>query len=402
VLPLASAIDYQLGARIARTSHAPARRALVSGSIALNLGLIALCRYVSIPSLLLPLSLSFYAFQALTYTLDIYRGDAKPAAGYLQYAASVSFFPTALAGPITRVSTLIPQWNWKGVILTGEEGSRALFLIALGIAKKFLIADYLGSNLVNRVFDLPTLYSGGDVLVAVYAYAFQLYYDFSGYTDIAIGSALLLGIRLPANFNVPYAALNLADFWRRWHISFSNWLRDYLYFSLPGKRTRWMPYLGLIVTMALGGIWHGASWTFLIWGLLHGFGLAFYRMWQQMWPKTKAAPGPPGKLAAGLITFHFVLLGWIFFRAPNVSVALDMLRQIGSLRYSFDNVTPAFRLVLLLAAAAHFVPASWFSAGIVRFARTPAIVQAAAIALLVLAIRYVSSADAAPFIYSRF
>ena len=130
--------------------------------------------------------------------------------------------------------------------LAGEEGSRALFLIGIGLAKKFLIADYLGNNLVNRVFDLPTLYSGGDVLVAVYAYAFQLYYDFSGYSDIAIGAGLLLGIRLPVNFNAPYRALNIADFWRRWHITFSNWLRDYLYFSLPGPRTRVMPYVNLI------------------------------------------------------------------------------------------------------------------------------------------------------------
>ena len=135
-------------------------------------------------------------------------------------------------------------------MLSGEEGSRALFLIGLGLAKKFFIADYLGNNLVNRVFDLPTLYSGGDVLVAVYAYAFQLYYDFSGYSDIAVGAGLLLGIRLPVNFNAPYRALNITDFWRRWHISFSNWLRDYLYFSLPGPRTKVMPYVNLIITMA--------------------------------------------------------------------------------------------------------------------------------------------------------
>jgi len=402
LLPVASGIDYFLGSRIAASSSAMARRAMVTSSIVLNLGLIAVCRYQSIPSLVLPLSLSFYAFQALTYTLDIYRGDAKPAASYLQYAASVTFFPTTLAGPITRVSSLIPQWKWKGVVLTGEEGSRALFLIGLGLAKKFLIADYLGNNLVNRVFDLPTLYSGGEVLVAVYAYAFQLYYDFSGYTDIAIGSALLLGIRLPANFNAPYCATNLADFWRRWHISFSNWLRDYLYFSLPGKRTRWMPYFGLIVTMALGGIWHGAGWTFLIWGLLHGFGLAGFRFWQSGRRGHKPVPTVQGKLAAWLLTFHYVLLGWIFFRAASVGVALGILRQIGSLKYSFDNVTPAFWLVLILAAAAHFIPVAWFNGSIIRFSRTPALVQAAALVLLVLAMNFMVSTAPAPFIYSRF
>jgi D-alanyl-lipoteichoic acid acyltransferase DltB (MBOAT superfamily) len=406
LIPAASAIDYFLGGLIHKTSGDSARRLAVSASVVMNLGLIVLCRYVSLPSwhgagLILPLSLSFYAFQALTYTIDIYRGDAKPAPSYLQYAASVSFFPTALAGPVTRVNSLIPQWKWKGVVLTGEEGSRGLFLIGLGLAKKFLIADYLGNNLVNRVFDLPTLYSGGDVLVAVYAYAFQLYYDFSGYSDIAIGSALLLGIRLPANFNVPYRATNLADFWRRWHISFSNWLRDYLYFSLPGKRTSWMPYLGLIITMALGGIWHGAGWTFLIWGLLHGTGLAVYRLWQSQ-RRGAPPPGRAGQIAGALLTFHFVLLGWIFFRAATLTVAFSILRQIGSLRYTFENTTPTFLFVLLFAAVVHFVPASWFNGSIIRFARTPALVQAGALALLALVIRYVSSAAASPFIYSKF
>jgi alginate O-acetyltransferase complex protein AlgI len=406
LIPAASCVDYFLGRLIYRTTGGIARRLAVSASIVMNLGLVVVCRYVSLPSwhavgLVLPLSLSFYAFQALTYTIDIYRGDAKPSPGYLQYAASVSFFPTVLAGPITRVSLLIPQWTWKGVVLTGEEGSRGLFLIGLGLAKKFLIADYLGNNLVNRVFDLPALYSGGDVLVAVYAYAFQLYYDFSGYSDIAIGSALLLGIRLPPNFNVPYRAVNLADFWRRWHISFSNWLRDYLYFSLPGKRTSWMPYLGLIITMTLGGIWHGAGSTFLIWGLLHGVGLAVYRLWQS---QRRGAPAPSraGQVAGALLTFHYVLLGWIFFRADSVTAAFGILRQIGSLRYTVENTTSAFLCVLIFAAVAHFVPASWFNGGIIRFARTPALIQAAALALLALAIRYVSATGPAPFIYSKF
>ena len=400
LIPVASGIDYLLGRTIARSTGRGARRALVSASIFLNLGLIVFCRYSGVPGLVLPLSLSFYAFQALTYTIDIYRGDSKPAPGYLQYAASVSFFPTILAGPITRVSSLVSQWPWKGATLTGEGGSRGLFLIGMGVAKKFLIADYLGNNLVNRVFDLPTLYSGGDVLVAVYAYAFQLYYDFSGYTDIAIGSALLLGIRLPANFNAPYRASNLADFWRRWHITFSHWLRDYIFFSVPGKRTRWMPYLGLVVTMALGGIWHGAGWTFLVWGLLHGFGLAVFRLWQSL--RREITPTPLGRVGGSLLTFHFVLLGWIFFRAASLGTALSILRQIGSFRYSFDNITPAFLLVLAVAVAAHYVPQSWYSGSVIGFARTPALIQAGALALLVFAIRFVAATGAAPFIYSKF
>jgi alginate O-acetyltransferase complex protein AlgI len=399
LIPAAATSDFFIGSAIGRIQRPPIRRLLISCSLLINIGLIASGRT---GGLVLPLSLSFYAFQALTYTIDIYRKDAQPSPSYLQYLASVSFFPTALAGPITRVSSLIPQWNWKGVVLTGEEGSRALFLIGLGLAKKFLIADYLGNNLVNRVFDLPTLYSGGDVLVAVYAYAFQLYYDFSGYSDIAIGAGLLLGIRLPVNFNAPYRALNIADFWRRWHISFSDWLRDYLYFSLPGPRTRVMPYVNLIVTMAIGGLWHGLSWTFLIWGLLHGTGLAGFRLWQAAFKGRSRTESPLRRFAGGLLTFHFVLLGWIFFRAANVDTALKILSQIAGFRFSFDNTTPAFLLVLLAGVAAHFIPKPWYDGGIIRFSRTPALIQSAALALLVFAIQRVAATGAAPFIYTRF
>lgn len=402
LIPAASTIDYLLARQIAASANPTFRRAAIILSILLNLGLIVLCRYATIPNIALYLTLSFYAFQALTYTIDIYRRDSKPAPNYLTYFASVTFFPTIIAGPITRVSSLISQWKWKGTTLSPEEGSRALFLIGLGLAKKFLIADYLGNNLINRVFDLPTLYSGGDVLITVYAYAFQLYYDFSGYTDIALGSALLLGIRLPPNFNTPYLASNLSDFWKRWHISFSKWLTEYLFFSLPGKRTRWMPYLGLIITMALGGIWHGAGWTFLIWGLLHGTGLAIYRLWSTTF---KNQPGRLARIASTLLTFHFVLLGWVFFRSANVDTALNILRQITSFlytKYTVDNTTPAFLFVLALAILAHFIPQSWFKAGTETFAKTPALIQAAALALLVVGIRHVAATGAAPFIYSKF
>jgi D-alanyl-lipoteichoic acid acyltransferase DltB (MBOAT superfamily) len=399
LIPGAATGDFLIGRALGRSQNPLIRRLLISCSVLINIGLICSGRT---GSLALPLSLSFYAFQALTYTIDIYRKDAQPSPGFFRYFASVSFFPTAIAGPITQVSSLIPQWNGKGVVLTGEEGSRALFLIGLGLTKKFLIADYLGNNLVNRVFDLPTLYSGGDVLVAVYAYAFQLYYDFSGYSDIAIGAGVLLGIRLPVNFNAPYRALNITDFWRRWHISFSNWLRDYLYFSLPGPRTHFMPYINLIVTMTIGGLWHGLSWTFLIWGLLHGVGLAGFRAWQRARKGRPRTEGRISKFAASLLTFHFVLLAWIFFRAANVETALKILSQIADFRFSFSNTTPAFLLVLLIAVAAHFIPRSWYDGGIIRFSRTPALIQSAALALLVLAIQRLAAVGAAPFIYSRF
>ena len=397
LVPAAATCDFFLARAMARSDR---RRALLGCSILMNTGLIVFCRYVPKAGIALPLSLSFYAFQALTYTFDIYRDDTKPIANYFHFLSSVTFFPTIVAGPITRVAALAPQWNWKGKALTAEEGSKALFLIGLGLAKKFLIADYLAVNLVNRVFDLPTLYSGGDVLIAVYGYAFQLYYDFSGYSDIAIGSALLLGIKLPANFNLPYRATNIADFWKRWHMTFSKWLTDYLYFSLPGKRRRVMQYVNLVITMAIGGLWHGISWTFLIWGLLHGTGLVVFRMWQARRGSTKTTR--LSELAGGILTFHFVLLAWIFFRAANVDTAVKILQQIGSFRFSFDNVTPAFLLVLGIGIAGHFVPRSWHDLGLRQFTLRPAVLQAAALTLVLVAIRLVSSAGAAPFIYSKF
>src|SRR5580692_4117047 len=324
IIPAASTCDFLIGQALHRSTRPGLRRLLVALSIGLNVGLIASVKYFTVLPWVLPLALSFYGFQSLTYTIDIYRRDAQPAGSYLAYLASASFFPTTVAGPITRLSTLWPQWS-KREMLTAQDGGKALFLIGLGLVKKLLIADFLAEALVNRVFDLPNLYSGAEVLAGVYGYALQLYYDFSGYTDIAIGSALLLGITLPRNFNRPYAAQNISDFWRRWHISFSNWLRDYLYFSLPGLRSRWkvFAYLNLVITMVLGGLWHGASWTFLVWGAWHGVGLAGHRWWQALRGKRTPSPAAWARFGRGFLTFHFVLIGWIFFRASSLDTARD-------------------------------------------------------------------------------
>ncbi len=401
IIPVAATFDYLLGKAIFRATTM--RRLLVSLSLLANVSLIILSRYIPLLAgpdyvrWVLPLSLSFYAFQAMTYTIDIYRKDAKPAASFADYFAAVSFFPTIIAGPINPVSKLAVQWQ-KKTVLSAAEGSRAVFLIGLGLVKKFLIADYLAKNLVNRVFDLPTLYSGGDCLAAVYAYAFQLYYDFSGYSDIATGVALLFGIKVALNFNSPYRAESIANFWRRWHISLSNWLTNYLYYSLPGKRIKMMLYLNLVITMAIGGIWHGASWNFLIWGVLHGLGLACFRLIQ-----TKQQDSPLWlRVPKILLTFHFVTFAWIFFRTADLQTALLMLGQIASMKFTFDNVTPGFALILAIAIICHYLPKSWMDWSMVRFNRIPAPLQAAAAVGLILSIRYVAATGAAPFIYSKF
>jgi D-alanyl-lipoteichoic acid acyltransferase DltB (MBOAT superfamily) len=417
LIPAASTCDYLLGLGLRRAQGKLARRLLVAASVVLNLGLLASLKYTpfalenwsawsgrEVPAwnLVLPVSLSFYVFQALTYTIDVYRREIPGTRSYLAHLAAVSFFPTVLAGPITRVGALIEQMERRAP-LEPREGGKALFLIGMGLIKKLLIADYLAHNLVDRIFDFPNLYTGAEVLAAVYAYTFQIYYDFSGYTDIALGSALLVGIKLPANFNRPYAAANLAEFWRRWHITLSSWLRDYLYFALGGARSRWRPYLNLIVTMTLAGLWHGANWNFVVWGALHGIGLAAVRMWQVARRKHGAAPAPVlGRYAGIALTFHFVAFAWVFFRAPSLETASAVLGRIGSLTVSFANMSGALWVILAIALAAHYLPARIYNAGLDRFARAPFYAQAAALAALAAGLQYSASTGAAPFIYTNF
>jgi D-alanyl-lipoteichoic acid acyltransferase DltB (MBOAT superfamily) len=228
----------------------------------------------------------------------------------------------------------------------------------------------------------------------------QIYYDFSGYTDIALGSALLLGIKLPANFNRPYAAENIADFWRRWHISLSNWLRDYLYFSLPGKRSKVFIYGNLVITMVIGGLWHGASWNFVIWGALHGVGLAVARLWQAQFASAKATGFR--RYVNILLTFHFVTFAWIFFRAPSFDAALAILGRIASLSVSLANISAPLALVLAIGIAAHFIPKKWYDGSLAFYVKAPFYAQAGALALLVLGLANVVSTGAAPFIYTKF
>ncbi|MBS1830811.1 MAG: MBOAT family protein [Acidobacteria bacterium] len=418
LIPVASTVDFVIGLGLGKWQHKGVRRALVTTSVLWNVGLLAAFKYM--PFVLenwsavtgaakpewhwsFPIGLSFYCFQSLTYTLDLYRKDAKPTQSYLAYLSAVSFFPTTLAGPITRVSSLLSQLEKKEKTLSMEDGGRAVFLIGLGLMKKLLIADYLAGNLVNRVFDFPNLYTGFEVLIGVYAFALQLYYDFSGYTDIAIGSALMLGIKLPPNFKMPYAAENIADFWRRWHITLSNWLRDYLYFSLPGLRSKWkiFTYTNLVITMVIGGLWHGPSWTFVVWGLLHGVALAVTRAWQT-WRGTETNPAWWARGLRTFLTVQFVCFAWIFFRSASLESAWQVVNRIASLSFSTANISMPVAIVLGIAALGHYVPDDWYKASDRMFVRSPFYVQAAVMALLLMAIHYVNATGAAPFIYTRF
>jgi alginate O-acetyltransferase complex protein AlgI len=419
LLPLASTVDFLVGlglGRPAREGEGKGRRRLLLGvSLLVNVGLLAGTKILSAVtsdrySWLLTLSLSFYCFQALTYTVDLYRREdgAEATRSYLGYLGATVFFPVMIAGPIFRLHDFLKQFLRKPA-LTPEIAGRALLLIGIGLVKKLLIADYLSENLVTRVFDTPTLYSGLEVLAAVYGFALQLFFDFSGYTDIALGVGLLLGLRLPENFNRPYLAINLMDFWRRWHISFSTWLRDYIQERLPQRR-RTYPLTSycytVIVTFLLGGLWHGIGWTFLTWGALHGVALAGVRLWKQ-WraggkPASRKKPSLAGTVLATFLTFHFVCFTWIFFHASSMGNAFDVLNRIASNTWTHDNLTLPILGVLLLAAALHCLPLKLLDGSARLLGRMPFWVQGAALAGLVLLIQTLSGRGSATFIYGSF
>ena len=274
--------------------------------------------------------------------------------------------------------------------------------------KKLLIAQFLADNLVNSFLDDPKLYSGFEILVAVWGYAFQLYYDFSGYTDIAMGSALLLGIAVPENFRRPYSSANIAEFWRKWHITFSQWLRDYVYFSLPSERSfNAAKFINPVVTMLLGGLWHGFGWTFVIWGAMHGVALSLTRGWQD-WRKRQSVKNGDnkgsrvGRYLAVFLTFNFVCATWVFFRADSVDDALAVFSRIGSMTFSVEHISLAIALYLAAAVLLHVAPESWFEQAVAWFARTPFVVQAAALMIVILGLQALAGKGAAPFAYSRF
>ena len=361
-LPLAASADFLAGLGLGRFERKTTRRLLLGVSLAINLGLLVGLKLLPLLTAgrfawLFTLSLSFYCFQSLTYTIDLYYDEMRPTTSYLAYLASALFFPSMTAGPIPRQGKLLDQLA-KPFAFSPDDAGRAMLLISTGLVKKLLIADYLANNLVARVFDTPALYSSVETLVAIYGFALQLFFDFSGYTDIAMGAALLLGIRLPENFRQPYLSVNLADFWRRWHMSFSNWLFTYLFDALPKRRKHPLLSYGyaVLITFILGGLWHGISWTFLIWGVLHGLALGVVFAWKMR----RKFPSPHwwAKLMGGFITFHFVCFTWIFFRASSLENALAILRSLGALTWSAGNLTPLVLGVLAARRGPPFAPRS--------------------------------------------
>ena len=415
-----------VGARLMHRSEDPKhRKAILIGTIAVLLGILGYFKYagfltVNIDNLArslglgnllpliqptLPVAISFFTFMAISYVIDIYRRQLEPATP-LDLAVYLAFFPHLVAGPIVRGGELLPQ------IRTRRDArhidySRAGQLILRGMFKKVVVSSYLASHIVDPVFTSPKSHSALDALFATWGYAVQIYCDFSGYTDIAIGLALLLGIRFPVNFDQPYRAVNLQDFWRRWHITLSRWLRDYLYIPLGGNRgSESFVARNILITMILGGLWHGANWTFLIWGGLHGVGQVVGHI-----RRTRRA-------AAGIIepeptrwrhilsvfwTFQFVCLAWIFFRATSVHNAFAVVSQIFT-GWSVTStlISPLMILTIASVIALQQLPARLGDRLVVEISNTRLWIQVGVGALLLLAITTLGPTGVAPFIYYRF
>jgi alginate O-acetyltransferase complex protein AlgI len=386
------------------------RQALVSAVVGLNLGCLGYFKYANFflenlgeeaaLSILLPVGISFFTFQGIAYVVDVHRGEAVAERDPFRFALFIAFFPQLVAGPIVRARELLPALRERFLRLDAERFGRALTLILLGLTKKVVLADYLAANLVDRVFDLPERFSSLEVLAAIYGYALQIYGDFSGYCDMAIGAALLLGIQLPENFDRPYAAEGIRDFWRRWHITLSTWLRDYLYVPLGGSRGgRWLTQRNLLITMALGGLWHGAAWTFVVWGVLHGLWLALGRSLSR---RERAAWARLPRWLRVALTFHGVAALWIFFRAESFERAGAVFVQLFALAPGVDNLTLPLVLVIAGGLFLHHLPRDWHERLRALVVRAPAVAQAALVIVAIELVGRIAGASPSPFIYFQF
>lgn len=438
LLVLSTLIDYYVGIKIFQASTKMLKKRWLIVSIISNLGLLFYFKYTyfivdsinhlsgtqfevrnllamlsnsltgsnfDIDKIILPVGISFYTFQTISYSVDMYRERLKePVWSILDFGFYVTFFPQLVAGPIVRAAEFIPQL-YQPYKLTREQFGYAIFLILNGFIKKAVVSDYISINFVDRIFESPANYSGFENLMGIYGYAIQIYCDFSGYTDMAIGLAILLGFHLPLNFNSPYKADSITDFWRRWHISLSSWLRDYLYISLGGNRKgKIRTYINLMLTMLLGGLWHGAHVKFIIWGGLHGLALAFHKIWMQYVPERKSWIW---HFMSVFITFQFVNFTWIFFRAGSVDDVWVMLNQI-FFKFGWAQI-PAMIVsyktvfsIILAAFIVHWLPVSLKERYREAYIGFPQLAKIAVAAVVVFVVFQFKVSDVQPFIYFQF
>ncbi|MFV0590732.1 MAG: MBOAT family O-acyltransferase [Draconibacterium sp.] len=486
ILLFSTLVDYFIGKHIYRSQNELVRKLLIALSVVVNLSLLAYFKYAyffvdslnlmlgtnwqvinhlalwaneatgthfNVNQILLPVGISFFTFQTISYSVDVYRRETEPVKNLIDFGFYVSFFPQLVAGPIVRASGFIKQ-IYEDFHLTRAEFSWAIFMILKGLIKKIFIGDFIAVNFVDRVFSDPITYSGFENLMALFGYSLQVYVDFSGYTDIAIGVALLMGYRLPQNFNSPYKAKNVGEFWKRWHMSLSSWLKDYLYIPIGGNRggstfsyislgvilaiivllagklilvpilvgvvivfavlAKFSPKIkksidtkiNLMLTMLLGGLWHGASWQFIIWGGLNGLGLVVYKAWRKIspWEKYSNVWANIWKIT---VTFSFITFTRVFFRSESMDVVNGMLHQIGTAMdlSLVPQVLVAYKwvfLVMLFGFVIHWLSDSWKERIKDWFVASPLWVQVVLAAITVIVVYQSISSDMQPFIYFQF
>lgn len=473
---VSAVVDFFLSNAIYREKRQSRKKFLLVLSILFNLGMLFYFKYTDFfieisnslfdtnfnpLNLILPIGISFYTFENLSYTVDVYRGEFKPANKFSDYLLFLAFFPKLMMGPIVRAHDFVPQIN-EPYVISERDFAKGFFLIISGLIKKLVISDYITLNMVDYMFDNPALHTGVENLMAVYGYAMVIYCDFSGYSEIAIGIALWLGFKIPPNFMSPYQSLNITEFWRRWHISLSTWLKDYLYIPLGGNRNfsvasfifvsgfligsfimgvklfhlsnLWAAVISavlllifiipalitkktsgiaanfnLLTTMLLGGFWHGASWNFIIWGAIHGVGLGIHKIWMLLTDKSFAAFNQSRiyKIISGILTFHFVCFAWIFFKAEDLEIAKEMIYQIfNNFDISvfgpfYDNYKGVVWMILV-AMILHLIPDNLADKVIARTKTIPMVVYILVFFLFLILYGYFKSAEQVMPIYLQF
>ncbi len=473
---ISAVVDFFLSNAIYREKSQSRKKFLLVMSILFNLGMLFYFKYTDFfieisnslfdtnfnpLNLILPIGISFYTFENLSYTVDVYRGEFKPANKFSDYLLFLAFFPKLMMGPIVRAHDFVPQIN-EPYVISERDFAKGFFLIISGLIKKLVISDYITLNMVDYMFDNPALHTGVENLMAVYGYAMVIYCDFSGYSEIAIGIALWLGFKIPPNFMSPYQSLNITEFWRRWHISLSTWLKDYLYIPLGGNRNfsvasfifvggflvgsfimgvelfhlsnLWAAVISavlllifiipalitkktsgiaanfnLLTTMLLGGFWHGASWNFIIWGAIHGVGLGIHKIWMLLTDKSLSSLNQSRiyKIISGILTFHFVCFAWIFFKAEDLEIAKTMIYQIfNNFDISvfgpfYDNYKGVVWMILA-AMVLHLIPDNLADKVIARTKTIPMVVYILVFFLFLILYGYFKSAEQVMPIYLQF
>ncbi|MDE7381997.1 MAG: MBOAT family protein [Muribaculaceae bacterium] len=414
-----SLIDWLISKCIYNLKTKGAKIALMWVSIAISLSILGYFKYANFflwnwnqmvqgnfqpLEIILPVGISFYTFQSISYVVDVYKGRILPTRYWIDYLFFLSFFPALVAGPIVRADYFIPQIE-KNQVASKEEIYGGLWLIIIGIFKKAVIADYI-AQYNDLIFNNPDMYTGIQTLMGVLGYTMQIFCDFSGYSDMAIGLALIMGFKLGINFNYPYTSKNLTEFWRRWHISLSSWLRDYVYIPLGGNRKgTFRTYLNNFLTMLIGGLWHGAAWKFVFWGAMHGVGLAVHKACKPV--LDKIPDNFLTKFVFWLITFIYVSLLWVFFRAASFEDSIVIIRNI-FVDFDFRQFPEFFQVRMIwcimmgILLVFHFIPEKFALKAEVAFIKSPWIIKILIFLLAVEAVIEFMSAEVAPFIYFQF